>query len=142
MAVKRVDHFWPDMVVVEVESEGTTSIDLLDIPADTLIERVLVRIKTAATGTANLIVGDDDDDNGFIVAADATAAAATVYGDAIAEVGAYLMQASGATSGYCPNDKLYTATGKEVKFVLSAAPTTEGVYQVIIKLHRFQLNPV
>lgn len=133
MGVKQVKRMYPMAECFEVESEGTTVIDLVTIPAGTLVEKVLVRIETAATGTANLLVGDDDDADGFVVASDATANAGTVYGDAVAEIGAYLKGATGATDGYCPlPGKFYAAEGKAIKFKLSAAPTTEGVFQVMV----------
>lgn len=138
MAIQKRKTLYPFAEMVEVLSEGTTVIDLLQIPEDTIVDKVLVLVKTPAVGAANLTVGDDDDADGFIVAADATAAEDTVYGDLIAEVGAYLKGATGATSGFGPIPKHYSAAGKEVKFALSAAPaTSEGVYRVIIKGHRY-----
>lgn len=161
MGVKGRNTVYPFAEMIEVESEGITSIDLLAIPGYTLIEKVIVRVKTAAVGTANLIIGDDDDADGFIVAADAVAAAGTVYGDVIAEVGDYLkaththsvshaacsatsaaystLTAITSTTGPAgvPSGKLYTTGDKEVKFVLSAAPTTQGVYQVFVFGKRF-----
>uniref|UniRef100_A0A6H1ZGS2 Uncharacterized protein n=1 Tax=viral metagenome TaxID=1070528 RepID=A0A6H1ZGS2_9ZZZZ len=118
----------PFMECIEVTSESATSIDLMKIPDGTIVERVLVRVKTAATGSVNLIVGDDDDDNGFIAAADATAAAGTVYGDTGAELGDYLYDATEKKDRV----KLYASPGKELKFVMSTTATTEGVYQVIV----------
>jgi hypothetical protein len=139
MAVKSTKSIVRRVFVVEAASESTTAVDVMSIDEDTIIEKVLVRIKTPATGTVNLIVGDDDDDDGFIVTADAAAAAGTVYGDTIAEVGAYLKQACGATSGYTTAQKLYTSKGKEIKLVLSGAATTEGVYQVFIYANKVEI---
>lgn len=126
---------YPFAEMIQVLSEGDTIIDVLSIPAGTLIEHVGVIIKTPAVGASNLIVGDDDDDNGFITAADAVAAANTVYGDDPTERGAYLYDATkkGAFRKY------YTAA-KTLKFVLSADPaTSEGVYQVIVVGKRFAI---
>ncbi len=133
MGISKQKTIYPFAELVEVLSEGTTVINLMQIPIGTVIENVLVCIKTAATGTANLIVGDDDDDDGYIAAADATAAAGTIYGDGVTERGAYLYDAT-SKAGHV---KVYLASGKEVKFKLSATPTTEGVYQVFILGKRF-----
>lgn len=113
---------------IEVASESATSIDLIKIPDGAIVDRVLVRIKTAATGSVNLTVGDDDDADGFIAAADATAAAGTIYGDTGAELGDYLYDATEKKDRV----KHYASHGKEIKFVLSTTATTEGVYQVIV----------
>lgn len=121
--------------MVQVLSEGTTVIDVLSIPAGTLVEHVGVIVNTPAVGASNLIVGDDDDDNGMIAAADATAAANTIYGDDPTERGAYLYDATkkGAFTKYYPADKTLT-------FELSANPaTSEGVYQVIVVGKRFAI---
>ncbi len=146
MAVKNRFSVYDFAEMVEVETSGTTAVDVLSIPQYTLIEKVLVRIKTAATsGSAvNLTVGDDDDADGFIVASDAKANAGTVYGDAVAELGAYLKESvsddgNNSHDQPIPGGKLYAAAGKEVKVVLSAAPTTEAVLQVFIFGKRFNV---
>lgn len=135
MAVLTRKVVYPFFECIEVYSSGATSIDLLKIPDGTVIERVLVRIKTAATGTVNLTVGDDDDADGFIAAADATAAAGTVYGDTGAELGDYLYEATEKKDRV----KLYASPGKEIKFVLSTSATTEGLYQVIVIGYTYQV---
>ena len=143
MAVKARQMMYPMAEMIEVAAEGTTIIDLMDIPAGTIIESVLVRVKTPATGPdASLTVGDADSANGFILAADAKAAAGTIYGDDIDEVGAYLKAAvtCAATSANAQvghNGHLYAAAAK-VKFVLSAA-ATGGVYQVFVTGKRFAI---
>lgn len=122
--------------LVRVTMNGTTAVDTWSIPAGTLVERVLVVINTAATGTAmNLTVGDDDDADGFIVAADAQGTAGTVLGDLVAEVGAYMKGACGATSGYDFIPKYY-ASAKTLKIVGSAAGTG-GTMDVIVIGKRF-----
>ncbi len=135
MTVTAVKAVYPFAELFEVASQGDTVIDLMKIGAGVIIENVVVRVKTPATGSANLIVGDDDDDNGFTVAADATAAEGTVYGATVTERGAYLYDAT-SKAGHV---KVYAAEGKELKFVLSADPTTEGVFEVIVLGHRFAL---
>jgi len=143
MAITARRTMYPMAEMVEVAAEGTTVIDLVDIPEGTIIESVMVRVKTPATGTAaNLTVGDAADADGFIVAADAKAAAGTIYGDDIDEVGAYLKAAvtCAATSANAQvghNGHLYAAAAK-VKFVLSAA-ATGGVYQVFVTGKRFAI---
>ena len=84
-----------------------------------------------------MAVGDAGDPDGFIVAADAHAAAGTIYGNLMAELGAYLKGACGATSGYAPIQKVYAAAAK-LRFALSAA-ATGGVYQVFVSGKRFQV---
>ena len=144
MAVSNSLTVYPLAEMIEVETIGTTSVDIMEIPQYTLIEKVFVRIKTAGTGTANLTVGDDDDADGFILAADATASAGTVYGDATSELGTYLTETitdsgSATHSQPVPAGKLYTASGKEIKVVLSASLTTEAVLEVFIIGKRFMV---
>jgi len=153
MAITARRTMYPMAEMVEVAAEGTTVIDLVDIPEGTIIESVLVRVKTPATGdAANLIVGDAGDPDGFIVAKDAHGAAGTVYGDAPAERGVYLdaghTHTENTAASYTQNattalalgsstQKLYAAAAK-VRFVLSAA-ATGGVYQVFVTGKRFAI---
>ncbi len=123
---------YPFAEMFEVTSQSQVSIDLTSFLEGMIIEGVLVHIKTPAVGACNLIVGDTDDDNGFIIAADATAAAETIYGAAVTERGAYLYNAT-SKAGHL---KAYTTTTKKLTFVLSADPTNEGVFNVIIFGHR------
>jgi hypothetical protein len=116
----------------EVQSQGITAIDLMSFQDGEIIEGVIVHIKTPATGACNLIVGDDDDPDGFIAAADGSAAADTIYGDGVTERGAYLYDSTSKAGHY----KVYQTITKKLKFVLSAAPTTQGVYNVIVFGHR------
>lgn len=118
--------------MIEVLTQGTTAIDLMSLIEGTIVEGVLVHIKTPAVGACNVIVGDDDDDNGFIIAADATAAADTLYGDVVTERGAYLYDGTSKAGHY----KVYPASGKELKVELSAAPDTEAVLNIIVFGHR------
>lgn len=123
---------YPFAEMFEVTSQGTTAIELTSFLDGMIIEGVIVHVKTPATGTANLIVGDTDDDNGFITAQDATQAAETIMGADVTERGAYLYNAT-SKAGHL---KVYTTTTKKLTFELSAAPTTEGVFNVIIFGHR------
>jgi hypothetical protein len=122
---------------LDVQSEGTTVVNVWAIPAGTLIERVIAVVKTVGTGTANVTVGDDDDADGFIIAYDHTSAVGTVFGDVMAEVGAYLKMACGATNGYSLCNKLYVAAGKTVRLVLSGAGTIQGIHTLYIIGKRF-----
>lgn len=121
---------YPFAEIFEIATVGTTQTDIWAIPAGTIITLVLAKIKTAGTGTGNLIIGDDDDDNGYILAADATAAADTIYGDAITERGIYLAGASGM--GHAGAWKVYTSSGKELKIDCSSALTTEATVDVFV----------
>lgn len=120
---------YPVAEMVDIQSEGTTAVDVFSIPDGMIVEEVLVIIKTALVDADanNLIVGDDDDDNGYIVAADAKAAVGTVYGADPTERGDYLYDATKKGSFV----KVYPA-GKTLKFKLSVAPDTEGEYLVYI----------
>jgi hypothetical protein len=118
---------------VQVQTNSTTAVDVYTIQAQSVIEKVTVLMVTPAVraaGGVDLTVGDDDSANGYILAASAKGAANTVYGDAVAECGTYI----DATT---PNGKFYTAVGKEIKIVCSAANDTEAVAKVIIKGYRY-----
>ncbi len=131
-----VREVYPGSILVEVECNGTTAIAVWAIPAGTLIEQVLARIKVAGVGAANLTVGDDDAATGFLVAADTVVAVGTVYGEVPTTRGAYLYDAT-VKAGYI---KLYASAGKSVKIVLSGAQTTNAVVQVLIKCARMALS--
>ena len=138
---------YPLAEVIEVTSEGTASIDLMDIPAGTLIEKVLSRTKTAAvhSGAVTFTVGDDDNSAAFLAAADATAAASTIYGDIVAEQGTSMKETVTDSAGTNTHSqpvagKLYSTAGKEVKFKMNAVPaTSEGVYQVMVIGKRYDV---
>ena len=143
MAITARRTMYPMAEMVEVAAEGTTVIDLVDIPEGTIIESVLVRIKTPATGTAaNLSVGDAGDAAGFIMPNNAQAAAGTIYGNDPDHLGGYLKDtvtcaATGANAKVGHNGHLY-ATAAKLRFVLSAA-ATGGVYQVFVTGKRFAI---
>jgi len=121
-----------------VTSEGTTSITLMTLSADSIVTGVKVEIITTATGSANLSVGAGSDADGLIAASSATATNGTIYGDAVADLGDDWKIASGASSGYTmmPGGVLYVAS-TAITFVLSAAPTTQGVYRISIFGYHF-----
>lgn len=118
-----------------VQSNGVTAVDVVLLLPGMVVELVVARIETPGTGAANLIIGDDDDADGFLAAADHTAAAGTIYGDGVTERGAYLYDAT-SKGGHV---KLYNAA-KTIKLSLSAAGTTQGIYQVLVLGHRFDLG--
>ncbi len=121
----------PFAEVYQVASQGTTPIDLGSFQDGQVVEGVLVQVETPAVGASNLIVGDTDDPDGFIAPADATAIADTIYGATATERGAYLYNATSKAGHW----KMYQSISKALKFALSAIPTTEGVFNVIIFGH-------
>ena len=127
MAVTDRKTAYPFAEVFEVTSNGTTAVEICTLPANTIVTGVIVLIKTAATVTGNLIIGDASDDDGYISAQDGTAAAGTIYGDTPSERGAYLYDST-VKGGYWK--LLVTATA--VNLDMSDAPTVEGVYEVTI----------
>ena len=137
MAVERRQTMYPFAEMIEVETNGTTAVSFFPIPANTIIEKVLCKVKTASTNAVNLTIGDEDDADGFIVASAANSANA-VYGDSVDEIGAYLKEqvsdsGSATHNQPIPGGKLYTAD-KNMKIVLSgAAGSQEAVVQVFVK---------
>ena len=127
---------YPFAEMFEIATVSTTQTDIWDIPEGTIITMVMAKIKTAGTGSGNLIIGDDDDDNGYVLAADATAAADTIYGDSVTERGAYL--STGTSAEHAGHWKVYTAAGKELKIDCSAALTTEATVDVFVFGYRYQ----
>lgn len=127
---------YPFAEMLEITTNGTTSVDIWVIPAGTIITRVLAKIRVIGVGTGNLRIGDDDTNDGFILAKDATAAVDTVYGDDVADLGAYLD--SGTNAGMW---KLYASSGKEIKIDVDASTlTTEATIDVFIFGYRYSEN--
>ncbi len=118
----------PFSEIFEINTSGTDSVAIWNIPKGTIITKVLAKIKTAGSGSGNLIIGDDDDPDGFILAADATAAADTIYGDAPEELGAYLYM---GVSYHSTKWKQYTST-KTLSIDCSDALTTEATVDVFV----------
>ena len=126
---------YPFARIFQVETSAQTAVDIWQIPAGTIITRVLAQINVAGTGSGNIIIGDDDDDNGYVLAADATAAAGTVYGDGVAEVGVYINDTQATCGG---SWKEYHASGKELKMDCSATLTTEATVDVMVFGYSFK----
>ena len=118
-----------------VQSNGVTPVPFMTVLPGTVIENVTVRVETPGTGAANLIVGDDDDADGYALPADHTAPAGTIYGDGVTERGAYLYDAT-SKAGHV---KLYNAA-KTLSLALSAAGTTQGIHQVLVVGHRYDIG--
>ena len=131
---------YPFAEMFEVDTNGTTSVNIWSIPIDTIITMVLCRVKVAAidAGGANIIVGDTDDDNGYILAADICGTTVgTIYGDAITERGAYLNLGESATAPHAGPWKVYTAAGKTLTTVCSAALDTDGTVEIFVFGYRY-----
>ena len=135
MSTTPIETLYPFAERFVVDTDGTDAVDIWDIPAGTIITRVLVQIDVDGTGDSggNIIVGDDDDDNGYILAANVCGGTAgTVYGDHINELGEYL-EPSGAVGSYEPGCwKTYSSAGKELKLDCSAALTTEATLSIYV----------
>ncbi len=134
---------YPFAEMLEVSDNATASMHIWEIPKNTLVERVVTRIKTAGgTAASNLTIGDATDADGWIVATSAKGTAGTIVGDAYSEVGAYQMIAQSSTgatvSVWNPPGKFYTSEGNYLTLALSAAQAaTTLVLQVFIFGHRF-----
>lgn len=140
MAIINMSKVYDLAEIVEVQS-AASAVTIYTAPAGSIINRVIVRVKTAGAGSSPTVeIGDATDPDGFIVASAADGAAGTVYGDAIAEVGAYLKVATGATSGYAPSPsgKVYT-TATAILVTEGGTTTTHAVLQVIILGKRMNL---
>lgn len=88
--VREVVHKYSWTNAMVVAAAGTSDkVDVCTLPAKTIVKQCYVVIGTAADQAATLTVqvGPSDDTDGYIVASDAKAAANTVYGDALAELG-------------------------------------------------------
>lgn len=117
-----------------VESNSTTAVAVMTLPKNTVVEKVLVRVKTAAVraaGATTLTLGDDDTANGFITASDAKAAVGTVYGEVPSVRGAYLYDAT-VKGSYIK----HYAADKTLKLVLDTTPETQGQYEITVIGHR------
>ena len=128
---------YPFAEMFEIETNSTTSVDIWDIPAGTIITMVLAKIKVAAVVAGNITIGDDDDADGFILAADAVVALDTIYGDAVNERGPYLYP-QGQSAPHSGKWKVYTAAGKELKIQQSGTATTAAVVDVFVFGYRYQ----
>lgn len=100
---------WTNAMVIA--AAGTANkINICTLPAKTIVYNCYVVIDTAATQAATLTVqvGPSTGTTGFVLAADAKAAANTVYGDAVGEVGANLYDTT--EKAFIPYLPSYTTT--------------------------------
>jgi len=118
-----------------VQSNGTTPVAFMTVFAGTVIEKIIVRVETPGTGAANLTVGDLGDADGYITASDHTSSAGSIFGDTPSERGAYMYDSTikGSFS------KLYNA-GDTLSLVLSAAGTIQGVFQIHVTGHKYDIG--
>ncbi len=116
------------VVAMGVETNGTTAVIAIAIPAGVEVSNVWARVASVGTGAANLIIGDEDDDNGWVLAQDHTQVLGTVVGNAIGEVGAYAFLIDGTVEVW-KRAKLYTAA-KTILIELSAGGTIQSKWDV------------
>lgn len=130
------------VVAQGIETNGTTAVNAINIPANHEVSEVWIRSALAGVGAANVILGDEDDDNGWILAADHTQVVGTILGDLTADMGVYaITQIEVATTPPVSVDepvppKKYTAV-KNLQIKLSAAPTTESKWDVYARITPF-----
>lgn len=115
--------------------------DVMAIEAESLIEKVYLRITAAITGTTALVVGDDDSANGFILDQAGNFATPGLYSWDAKGAGAYLrIQTAGVTDAadiyVVPNAKYYAAAGKEVKLDVTTA-STAGAFEIHVEGRKF-----
>jgi len=132
---------YPFAEMFEVDTDGTTAVEVWKIPAGTAITMVLMRIGVAGAGAGgSVIVGDNDDDNGFILAGlFCGGTVGTIFGDAITERGDYLNATGGAaaTSTHAGKWKVYTDATKSIYIDCDTDMTTEATVQVFIFGYRY-----
>lgn len=125
----------PFAEVFQVDGNGTTAVDVWDIPKNTIITGVLCEVVVAATGSANnIIVGDEDDDNGYILAAAVCGATVgTIFGDEMDERGAYTNAGLDLASlQHGGQWKVYTA-----KNTLRIDCSADGTIEPTVKIYVF-----
>lgn len=119
------------MCAMGVETNGTTRVQALLIPAGMEVSHVWVRVARVGTGAANLIIGDEDDDNGWVLASDHTAAVGTIYGDLTADLGVYAITQVATTPAVDePVPPKKYAAEKNIFVELSASGTIQSKWDV------------
>ena len=131
---------YPYAEMFKVDTNGTTAVEIWNIPKGTAITMVLARIKVAGVGAGgSIIVGDDDDDNGYILAGLVCGGTVgTVFGDSITERGAYLAGGD-ASELHAGKWKLYADGTKTLKLDCDTAMTTEATVEVFVFGYRYNL---
>lgn len=125
---------YPFAETFEVQTTDATSINVWLIPKGTIVDDVIVVVKTAAS-TGYITVGDTDTANGYITSADAAGAAGTVYGDSPAEKGAFLYDAT-VKGGF---RKVYTTHDKYLTIVVDRAGT-DGTFLITVTGFRTKVD--
>ena len=142
MAIVNKRTMYPFSECIRVQTNGTTPVHVMPIPAGTIIERVMARVTIAATGTpGNFMAGDYTpadvvgDADGFIAAiASGGGVITTVIGDVGAELGAYLYDSTEKKDRV----KLYSSAGYDLTVELSAATATiEPTLDILVTGHRY-----
>ena len=123
-------HDYWDFVDIEVTATATKTIA---IKARSLVLAVLAEVITAydSATSASLVIGDGSDADGFLVASDAKAAAGTLYGDAVAEIGVYLYNVDHIRKWYSVADTI------DAVLTITGATT---VGKVRVHAHLLQLD--
>lgn len=115
-----------------------SDLDLWNIPANVVIEKVYAIVDVAVAGTTDFDIGDDDDADGFLDGSGSlTIGTVGMYGWNAKVAGAYLrVQTAGATDAadiyVVPNAKFYSATGKELKLD-STGSSSAGKVRIIVE---------
>jgi len=116
-----------------------TKVGRIVVPENSIVERVIAIIKTActnATGTCTISAGTAVGSAAYLVASNWEAAADTVYGNAVAEVGASLKETGEGTTFS------FVAAGGNIdiiSIIATAVNSVEGVamvYAHILKLEQ------
>lgn len=107
---------------------GIESADVVSIPAGLMVEKAMVAIDTAITGSTAINLGDDDDADGYVPTASLTLGTPAVYGYGPDESGAYLNASGESRVKYYDS----SSSGKEVKLAVTGA-STAGKFRVILK---------
>lgn len=128
---------WTNAMVTALGANLTGDITVCTLPAKTVVKRAFIVIDTAAAGPTTLTVAVGRAAAlyiDYVVASDAKAAANTVYGDAIAEVGTNL-QDSGATAHMDDMPSYTGTTAIKAHFIATVAnldQTTTSTGRIIL----------
>ena len=123
------------VVAMGVETDGTTEVNAINIPADFEVHNVWARSSKAGTGAANISIGDEDDPDGWVLAQDHVVAIGTVIGKVTAHGGVFARTQIASTP---PVDevvapKLYTAENNII-IVLSSSGTIQSKWDVFASM--------
>jgi len=141
MVLEPIQTLYPFAEMFDVDTNGTTAVEIWDIPKGTIITMVLAEIKVAGVGSGgDIIIGDDDDDNGYILAGTLCGGTVgTIFGDAVAERGIYLTNSADANESHAGKWKVYRTATKTLKMDCSVDMTTEGTMRVSVFGYRYKV---